>query len=138
MTRIKQYSLQTPTPSPETVTVTLLKIGKGIVTINNQQITSITVQKGTQITLIATPDPGYKFSGWTMPYASSGIMNNPYTPYINWGGVITATFEPLPTQQPSTCNSDQFNIPLLGCQSKGRTLVFTGIGIIILYTMLKK
>ncbi len=55
------YNLQTPVP--EMVTVTISKIGNGSVTINDQQLSSITVQKGTQITLVAIPDSGYKFSG---------------------------------------------------------------------------
>lgn len=130
------YMLQTPVP--EMITVTISKIGNGTVTINNQQISSITVQKGTQITLIATPDPGYKFSGWSMPYASSGIMNNPYTPYINWSGTIIATFELIPTQPSIQCNTNQFDIPLLGCQNKYKTLLIGGIGVIVLYMLSKK
>ncbi len=131
------HSLQTPTPVPEMITVTISIIGNGTVTVNGQQISSITVPKETRIMLVATPDLGYKFSGWTMPSASSGIMNNPYDPYIRYNGTIIAVFEQIPTQPPIQCTAEQFKIPLVGCQNKYKTILIGGIGAYILYKLKK-
>ena len=38
-----------------------------------------TYDAGTEVTLSATPDPGYSFAGWQMPGSADTITDNPYT-----------------------------------------------------------
>jgi len=45
-------------------------------------------EEGTEVTLTATPDQGYQFSGW-----SNGLTDNPLTITINSNTTITASFD---------------------------------------------
>ena len=58
---------------PKICTVTISIIGNGDVYIipGGGYLTAIKVNSGTTITIIATPNPGYKFIGWTGDYAGN-------------------------------------------------------------------
>ena len=58
---------------PKICTVTISIIGNGDVSIipGGGYLTAIKVNSGTTITIIATPNPGYKFIGWTGDYAGN-------------------------------------------------------------------
>ncbi|MBE6294083.1 MAG: hypothetical protein E7090_05315 [Bacteroidales bacterium] len=52
------------TPEPTQYTVSATGDTNGSVTINDSPVTSVTVDEGTQVTLVATPNSGYEFAGW--------------------------------------------------------------------------
>jgi hypothetical protein len=58
---------------PKICTVTISKIGNGDVSFfpGGGYLTAIKVNSGTIITIIATPNPGYKFIGWTGDYVGT-------------------------------------------------------------------
>jgi uncharacterized repeat protein (TIGR02543 family) len=58
---------------PKICTVTISIIGNGDVSIipGGGYLTAIKVNSGTIITIIASPNPGYKFIGWTGDYAGT-------------------------------------------------------------------
>jgi len=93
-------------PTQYTLTVTL--IGSGSVSKNPNKAT---YNDGEQVTLMATPNPGYSFGGW------SGDINgntNPYALTMNGNKNITANF----TQNPPTRYTLTVNVTGLGSVSK--------------------
>ncbi|MBQ3187848.1 MAG: C10 family peptidase [Bacteroidaceae bacterium] len=52
------------TPEPTQYTVSATGDTNGSVTINDSPVTSVTVDEGTEVTLVATPNSGYEFAGW--------------------------------------------------------------------------
>ncbi len=76
-----------------TFTVNIAVLGHGQVSVSGQgaYTTSVQVREGSQVTLTAIPDPGWKFDGWV------GLNNksNPLTLTINSDTVITAAFLPV-------------------------------------------
>ena len=51
-------------PEPTQYTVSATGDTNGIVTINGEAVTSVTVDEGAEVTLVATPNSGYEFAGW--------------------------------------------------------------------------
>ncbi len=62
-----------------------------------------TYDLGTQVTLTATPDSGYKFSHWT---GSATSMQNPLTFTVETAKSYNAVFEPLPIAFTSVVSSE--------------------------------
>ena len=72
------------------VTLTTSTDGSGSVTVDPQQATYLA---GDSVTVTATPDTGWRFTGWTGGLTGTA---NPTTTTLTNNTTITATFQPLP------------------------------------------
>ncbi len=72
------------------VTLTTTTEGSGTITIDPEQATYLA---GDSVTVTATPDTGWRFTGWTGGLTGT---TNPTTTTLTDNTTITATFEPLP------------------------------------------
>jgi pectate disaccharide-lyase len=94
------FILATPVPPPIPVALFPLKVsvsppGSGTVSPNGGLYAS-----GTQVTLTATPAPGYTFSNWSgnTRYSPLSSLTSPTTTVTVWENAnIVANFAPVPT-----------------------------------------
>jgi len=79
-------------------TLTVNTVGSGNVTLNPA---GGIYDSGTMVTLTATPDAGYQFTGWSGDLSGT---TNPATITMNANKIVTATFALLPPQYTLTAN----------------------------------
>jgi hypothetical protein len=91
----------TPTPTPTLFTFNVTKVGSGTISSSNSSIAcgttcTTTGVSGTVVTLSATPNTGYVFSGWSGACTGTGSC----TVTLNGNMSVTGTFSTAPVTPP--------------------------------------
>lgn len=97
-------------PNPDVCTLRVqFDASQGRVTAAGMQDGSVTVRKGTQVTIEATPKDGYRFKLWDMSFrtpAGTDPTANPITLTVNGNNTVKAVFESVkPLEEPPTTPS---------------------------------
>ena len=78
----------------ENYTVSVLSNGNGVVSIEGTQESSVTVSAGASVTVVATPDSGYKFIGWYIGESETPVSTDAtYTFTVSANVALVAKFE---------------------------------------------
>ena len=78
----------------ENYTVSVLSNGNGVVSIEGTQESSVTVSAGASVTVVATPDSGYKFIGWYIGESETPVSTDAtYTFIVSANVALVAKFE---------------------------------------------
>ena len=78
----------------ESYTVSVSSNGNGVVSIEGTQESSVTVSTGASVTVVATPDSGYKFIGWYIGESDTPVSTDAtYTFTVSANVALVAKFE---------------------------------------------
>ena len=78
----------------ESYTVSVSSNGNGVVSIEGIQENSVTVSAGASVTVVATPDSGYKFIGWYIGESDTPVSTDAtYTFIVSANVALVAKFE---------------------------------------------